>query len=249
MEYSFLASYLLIIFALWYSRREQFGLEKAILTNSILAMVQLGLLGYALVYLFKIEHPSLLFFVLLGMVTFGAYTARKRTPLGDEGFKIAFYTLGAAAGIVFASMMAFGVIHMVPNEMIPIGGMIIGNALNVYTQSIERFKGEVKNTIETIEGMIALGAPLKEALGFASKASVKAAMIPTLNMLQTVGIIHIPGITTGMLLAGADPLKAVSYQLAVMYMMVAVALLSALFSVLFSYRFIFGAVFNAKPVP
>lgn len=138
---------------------------------------------------------------------------------------------------------------MVPHEMIPVGGMIIGNALNVYTQSVERFKGEVKNTVETIEGMIALGAPLKEALSFASRASVKAAMIPTLNMLQTVGIIHIPGITTGMLLAGADPLKAVSYQLAVMYMMVAVSLLAAAFTVMFSYRSIFGAVFSAKLVP
>lgn len=50
------------------------------------------------------------------------------------------------------------VIHMVPHEMIPIGGMIIGNALNVYTQSTERFRAEVKNTIETIEGMAALGS-------------------------------------------------------------------------------------------
>ncbi len=246
MQYSFLASYALIIFALWYSRKEHFGLEKQILTNSILAMLQLGLLGYALVYLFKISHPSLLFFVLLGMVLFGAYTAKKRSPLGDHSFRIAFYTLGASSGIVFASMMAFGVIHMVPHEMIPVGGMIIGNALNVYTQSIERFKGEVKNTIETIEGMIALGSPLKEALSFAAKASVKAAMIPTLNMLQTVGIIHIPGITTGMLLAGANPLKAVSYQLAIMYMMVAVSLLAAAFSVLFSYRYIFTSLFS-KP--
>lgn len=244
MQYSFLASYALIIFALWYSRHEHFGLEKQILTNSILAMVQLGLLGYVLVYLFKITHPSLLFFVLLGMVTFGAYTAKKRTPLGEESFKIAFLTLGASSSIVFFSMLTFGVIHMIPNEMIPVGGMIIGNALNVYTQSIDRFKGEVKNTLETIEGMIALGAPLKEALSFASKAAVKASMIPTINMLQTVGIIHIPGITTGMLLAGADPLKAVSYQLAVMYMMVAVSLLAALFSVLFSYRIIIHTTFK-----
>lgn len=244
MQYSFLASYALIIFALWYSRHEHFGLEKQILTNSILAMIQLGLLGYALVYLFKISHPSLLLFVLLGMITFGAYTAKKRTPLGEESFTIAFLTLGVSTGIVFISMMAFGVIHMVPHEMIPIGGMIIGNALNIYTQSIERFRAEVKNTIETIEGMVALGAPLKEALASASKSSVKASMIPTLNMLQTVGIIHIPGITTGMLLAGADPLNAVSYQLAVMYMMVAVSLLAALFSVLFSYPIIIRAAFK-----
>jgi len=69
-------------------------------------------------------------------------------------------------------------------------------------------------------------------------------LIPTINSLQTVGIIHIPGITTGMLLAGADPLMAVSYQLAVMYMMVAVALFSALFSILFSYRIIIGSAFT-----
>lgn len=249
MEYSFLASYALIMFALWYSRHEQFGLEKQILTNSILAMFQLGVLGYALVYLFKIEHPSLLFFVLLGMITFGAYTATKRTPLQDGGFKIAFLALGISSAIVFLSMMVFGVIHMVPHEMIPIGGMIIGNALNVYTQSIERFRADVKNTIEIIEGMVALGAPLKEALRFASKSAVRSSIIPTLNMLQTVGIIHIPGITTGMLLAGADPLQAVSYQLAVMYMMVAVALLSALFSVSFSYKKIIGSAFLAKPTP
>lgn len=246
MEYSFLASYLLIIFALWYSRREQFGLEKMILANSLLAMVQLGLLGYALVYVFKMQHPLWLFWVLLGMVTFGAYTAKKRSPLGKESFKIAFLSLGASFVIVFGSMMAFGVIHLIPHEMIPIGGMIIGNALNVYTQSIERFRAEVKNTLETIEGMIALGAPMKEALSFASKASVKASMIPTLNMLQTVGIIHIPGITTGMLLAGADPLKAISYQLAVMYMMVAVALLSAVFSVLFSYKVIIASAVSKE---
>ena len=244
MQYSFLVSYALIVFALWYSRREHFGLEKQILTTSLLAMVQLGLLGYALVYLFKIQHPSLLFFVLLGMVTFGAYTAKKRSPLGNHSFRIAFYTMGASSGIVFLSMMGFGVIHLVSHEMIPIGGMIIGNALNVYTQSIERFKGEVKNTVETIEGMVALGAPLKVALSFASKASVKASMIPTLNMLQTVGIIHIPGITVGMLLAGADPFKAVSYQLAVMYMMVAVSLLAAVFSVNFSHKTIFEAVYG-----
>ncbi len=246
MQYSFLASYLLILFALWYSRREHFGLEKTILTNSVLAMIQLGVLGYALVYLFQVQYPPLLFFVLLGMVLFGAWTARKRTPLGEKSFKIALYAIGSSSAIVFVSMMAVGVIHMVPHEMIPIGGMIIGNALNVYTQSTERFRGEVKNTILTIEGMAALGAPLKEALSFASKASVKASMIPTLNSLQTVGIIHIPGITTGMLLAGADPLMAVSYQLAVMYMMVTVALLSAVFSILFSYRVIIGAAFASN---
>lgn len=246
MEYSFLASYLLIILALWYSHKEQFGLEKQIMQNSLLAMVQLALLGYGLVYIFQIDHPVFLIMILLGMILFGAYTAKNRSPLGKHGFKVAFLALSASSSLVYISMMCVGVIHLVPHEMIPIGGMIIGNALNVYTQTIERFKGEVGNTIESIEGEIALGATLKQALHNPSRTSVKSAMIPTLNMLQTVGIIHIPGITVGMLLAGADPLKAVSYQIAIMYMMVAVSLLTGFFTTRFGYKHIISTLYEKR---
>lgn len=67
------------------------------------------------------------------------------------------------------------------------------------------------------------------------KQSIKSALIPTINSLHTVRIIHIPGITTGMLLAGAKPLEAVSYQLVIMYMMVAVALFAAVITLNFVY--------------
>jgi len=64
--------------------------------------------------------------------------------------------------------------------------------------------------------------------------AIKAALIPVNNMLQTIGVVAIPGITTGMLLAGADPLKAVSYQIVIIYMLVSINLFSALFgSILF----------------
>ena len=246
MQYAFLASYGLIIFALWYSHKEKLGLEQTIFKNSLLAMIQLGVLGYALLYLFKIENPLPLLDILCGMILFGAYTAKNRSPLGAKGFTIALASLSCSTGLVYLSMMAVGVIHLVPHEMIPIGGMIIGNALNVYTQTVERLKGEVGNTLDMIEGRIALGATLKEALAHASKKSVKSAMIPTLNMLQTVGIIHIPGITVGMLLAGANPLSAISYQLAIMYMMVAVSLLTGLFTTRFAYKAIIPSLQDEK---
>jgi putative ABC transport system permease protein len=244
VEYPFLASYVLILIALWYSQKEGFGLEKQIINNSLLAMVQLALLGYALLYIFEIQNTIFLFALLLAMTLFGAFTAKNRSPLGKNGFKVAFLTLASSSGLVFISMLSVGVIHLLPHEMIPIGGMIIGNALNVYTQTIERFKGEVANTIESIEGEIALGATLKQALQNPSRTSVKSAMIPTLNMLQTVGIIHIPGITVGMLLAGADPLKAVSYQIAIMYMMVAVSLLTGYFTTRFGYKYIISTLYE-----
>lgn len=242
MQYSFLASYVLILGALWYSYQQHLGLEKQLMVRSLLAMVQLVLLGYGLVYLFGSDDGRIVVGVLIAMVMFATWTAHRRSGLGHRGWWIALQSLGLSFVLIFGSMWILGVIGSKANEMIPIGGMILGNALNVYTQSIERFRAEVRNTLPMIEGMSALGAPLHEALRGASHASIKASMIPTLNMLQTVGIIHIPGITVGMLLAGASPLSAIGYQLAIMYMMVAIALVCAWASVTFSYRWIIASI-------
>lgn len=62
------------------------------------------------------------------------------------------------------------------------------------------------------------------------KKATKASLLPTINQLETVGIVHIPGVTVGMLLAGADPLHAVSFQLVIMFMMVAIAMFTAIFA-------------------
>ena len=72
---------------------------------------------------------------------------------------------------------------------------------------------------------------------FAKKEAIKASLIPVNNMLQTIGVVAIPGITTGMLLAGAEPMKAISYQLVIIYMLVSVNLFSAIFSISFLLKF------------
>ncbi len=242
MEYKFLASYILILIALYFSYREKLGLEKTILINSIRALLQLAALGYLLFFIFKLKNPLALTIILVFMVIFAAWTGQRRVKLADKGFLTAFQVIFLASFIVISSLLLMGIITFEPNQIIPVGGMVIGNSLNVYTLAIDRMKGETKNTLDIIEGIVALGGSLKEAFYFVRKKSLKAALIPILNSLQTVGIIHIPGITTGMLLAGADPFEAVSYQLAIMYMMVAVALFTGLFSINFGYKKIIRTV-------
>jgi putative ABC transport system permease protein len=134
-------------------------------------------------------------------------------------------------------MILTGLISTKPNEFIPIGGMIIGNSLNSFTLSIERFKREIDIQKDLIENYIALGASIKQAYFDMQKQSIKSSLIPTINMLQTIGIVAIPGITTGMLLAGADPLTAISYQLIIIYMLVSINLFSALFGIMFYIKF------------
>jgi len=242
LEYKFLFSYLLILVALYYSYKEKLGIEKTLFINSIRAFIQLLFLGYILLFIFRIENPIFLAGILLFMVLFASFTAQRRVKLYTGGYTVAFMSIFLASAIVIASLLLMGIINMKPNQLIPVGGMVIGNALNVYTLTVDRLKGEVGNTLDIIENIIAIGGKLSDAFYFIKKKAIKAALIPMINMLQTVGIIHIPGITTGMLLAGTDPLEAVSYQLAIMYMMVAVALFTGIFSVNFSYKKIIETV-------
>ena len=235
MEFKFILSYVLILIALYYSFKEKLGVEKELLYSSIRAFIQLLILGYTLHYIFKINNPIGLILILCFMVIFAGWTAQRRVNLVENGYLKAIISIGLSSFLVLFSLIAIEVISFEPNEIIPVSGMIVGNSLSVYTLTVDRFKGEIGSKIDVIENIVALGTTLKQALYVMKKQSIKSALIPTINSLHTVRIIHIPGITTGMLLAGAKPLEAVSYQLVIMYMMVAVALFAAVITLNFVY--------------
>ncbi|WP_028950084.1 ABC transporter permease [Sulfurihydrogenibium subterraneum] len=241
LEYKFLFAYILILISVYISYKEKIGLEKEILINSIRAFIQLLILGYALIFILKLSNVFELFGILFIMVIFAVYTAVKRVSIYD-GIKIAFLSVFLSSFIIIGTLILTGVLSLKANEIVPIGGMIIGNSLNAYTQTIERFRSDVKNNVDLIENLIALGLPLKEAFRFQIKNSIKAALIPILNNLQTLGIIWIPGITAGMVLAGANPIHAVFFQLVIMFSMVAVAVLTSYFATNLSYKKILWSI-------
>jgi putative ABC transport system permease protein len=241
IEYKFLFAYVLILISVYISYREKIGLEKEILINSIRAFIQLLILGYALIFILKLSNVFELFGILFVMIVFAVYTAVKRVSIHD-GVNIAFLSIFLSSFIIIGTLVLTNVLSLKANEIIPIGGMIIGNSLNAYTQTIERFKSDVKNNVDLIENLIALGLPLKEAFRFQIKNSIKAALIPILNNLQTLGIIWIPGITAGMVLAGANPIHAVFFQLVIMFSMVAVAVLTSYFATNLSYKKILWSI-------
>jgi len=230
MNYSFLISFILVLIPLIYAYKTNLGIEKNLIINSIRAFIQLLALGYFLIYIFKIENIFILSGVLFLMVLYSSYLAKNRV---NTNFLVPFLTILLSTFLVLGIMVLLGLITTKPNEFIPIGGMIIGNALNTFTLSIERFKREIDIQKELIEGYIAVGASIKQAYFEMKKQAIKASLIPTINMLQTIGLVAIPGITTGMLLAGADPLTAISYQLVIIYMLVSINLFSSLFGVSF----------------
>jgi len=226
-------SFILVIIPCVITYKLKIGIEKEILKNSIRALLQLTALGFVLGFLFKIQNPLFYIPVVLFMLLYSSYIAKKRT---NYSYKAAFFSLSLATLIILTILVAFKIISLKPNEFIPIAGMIIGNALNTYTLTIERLKREIELQRELIEAFIAIGARYSDALKIMQKEAIKAALIPVNNMLQTIGVVAIPGITTGMLLAGASPLKAVSYQIVIIYMLVSINLFSSLFGSYFYIR-------------
>lgn len=224
MELHFLLSYLLVLIAVTYSFFKKLELEKEIIINSIRALVQLFLLGLFLSFIFAFEGIWYYLIIFCVMLAFGAYTAYKLVGY----FLQAFIALGVSATSVLGVLVLLQIISLRPNEIIPIGGMIIGNALNVYTLFVERYKSEIRQKQNLIEQYLALGLCNETALIDIDKMSLKASLIPIMNTMQTVGIIHIPGIMAGMIIAGAEPMNAVMYQVVIMYMILATALFSAL---------------------
>jgi putative ABC transport system permease protein len=234
MNFSLIAiSFILVLIPSIITYRLKIGIEKEILKNSIRALIQLTILGFVLGFLFKIKNPVFYIPVVLFMLLYSSYIAKKRT---SYSFKTAFFSLSLSTIIILSILIFLKIISLKPNEFIPIAGMIIGNALNTYTLTIERLKREIELQKELIEAFIAIGAKYSDALKIMQKEAIKAALIPVNNMLQTIGVVAIPGITTGMLLAGASPLKAVTYQIVIIYMLVSINLFSSLFGSLFFIR-------------
>ena len=226
-------SFILVLIPLIISYRKKIGIEKELFFNSIRAFLQLTALGFILGFLFKIKNPLFYVPIVLIMLLYSSYIAKNRS---NFSFKAAFYSLTLSTGIILFTLILLNIISLKPNEFIPIAGMIIGNSLNTYTLTIERIKRELVLQKELIEAFVAIGAEIKDAYKIMQRQAIKAALIPVNNMLQTIGVVAIPGITTGMLLAGASPLKAVSYQIVIIYMLVSINLFSALFGSLFYIR-------------
>ncbi len=241
-NYTFLASFALVAISLLYSYKEGLGIEKKIAIGSITALFQLLILGFVLSFLFSFQSLFYYVFVWLFMCIYAAFISKNRAKLQDGGFVISFLVVAASSFCVLSLLLLIGAISLKAREIIPLAGMVTGNALNVYTQFVDRLKGEAKNRIAEIEGKAALGASLPESLSEAVKAASRASMMPTLNTLQTVGFIHIPGVTVGMILAGAEPMKAVSFQLVIMFMMVSVAMFSAVFGKVLLVKKILGSI-------
>ncbi|MEN4699515.1 iron export ABC transporter permease subunit FetB [Pantoea agglomerans] len=241
---SLLLSLTLVAIALLISQKEKLGMSKDILWSVFRAIIQLVIVGFVLKSIFDVNNSWLTVLTVL-MVLFicvnAAINARKRGRNIDNAFTISFVAIFSGTVITLTILVLSGAIAFVPMQVIPITGMIAGNAMVAvglcYSNLNQRFSDNQQKIME----MLSLGASVKLASGRIIADSIRTAMMPTVDAAKTVGLVSLPGMMSGLIFAGIDPLKAIKYQIMVTFMLIGTASLSTIIAVYLSYRRFYNA--------
>lgn len=210
---SLIFSFVLVLFAISISYKEKLGLEKDILWAMLRMVVQLIIVGYVLTYIFQIDSIIVTAVIMIFMIINAAYNADKRADKIPNAFKISLTAIvvGVVASIVV--LVISGSIQFVPAQIIPITGMLVGNAMSVIGLSFRNLNNEFSKAQQEVNERLALGASIKLASTDILRESIKGSLQPTIDSARTVGLVLLPGMMVGMMLAGAVPLSAIMYQI------------------------------------
>jgi putative ABC transport system permease protein len=219
------------------------GLGRRLLLASVRTVVQLLLVGYVLTAVFGSGHWA----AVLGMGTvmmLAAARAGIRRP--SRTFSGAF--LDAVVTLLLTSLAVTttvtGVIIGVEpwyqaRYFIPLLGMVLGNGLTGVSLGLDAVLANLTERRHLVEADLALGATAWEAARPHVQDAVRRGMIPIINSMMVVGLVSLPGMMTGQILAGADPLEAVKYQIVVMFMVAAATALGTIGVVMLAVRRLF----------
>lgn len=214
-------------------------LERETVIALIRGIVQITAVGSILVLLLKGPAWTSIF-LLVGMMVVAAKMSAGRSKGLPRSFLVSLYAITAGAGSVIALMSWAGVIDSRITSLVPIGSMLIANAMNTNSLVLNRFRSEVESHTGLIETGLALGADSRESVRPYVQFSVQSSLIPAIDSLRSLGIVWIPGLMAGMLLSGARPIYAAIYQFVIISMILSSSGLTALVSSLL----IRGSVFS-----
>ncbi|CCD35721.1 YbbM seven transmembrane helix protein [Candidatus Paraburkholderia kirkii UZHbot1] len=220
------------------------GLERRLLVAAIRTIVQLLLIGYVLGWVFAFDCWYVVLPLMVLMTAIAGLTASDRGRRSYAGQRAdSILSIWGSSWLIGA----FGLFVVIrihpwyePQYAIPILGMILGNTLTGVSLGIERMTEELTAGRATVEMSLALGATRWEAAQAPTRNAVRAGMIPTLNQMAVVGLVSLPGMMTGQVLAGQSPLQAVRYQIVIMFLIAAASGLGVVAAVVMTYRRLFS---------
>jgi len=233
-----LLSLILVVFVIFLSFKFRLQLEREIAAATFRSVVQLMAVVMVIAAVFQSGNLLLVLLVLAVMVVIAAETSAKRVEGINKPFIVTFSAIAAGSGIALLFLVLLGVIPIEPEFLIPVGSMTIGGCMIICSLAMNRFSAEIKAHYNEIETALCLGATQEEAIRPFLGESVKAALIPSIDRLKTLGIVVLPGTMAGMIISGVDPIWAAEYQLVIMFLLLGSGCITALIATTLTQKYL-----------
>ncbi len=235
--------YLLLLLVLYVLSKAKIKESKLLFIGSIRMTVQLFLAGIILTEIFKMDKWYFTVIYLMVMITFSSRRIFKLNKYLNVKFKI--YIVGSIGlSVIFLIIFFVGYVLKVdvlnPQYTIPISGMIVGSTMNGIMLGLKGFKNTLEKSKLEIKTLINLGVTPKKILKPYVNDAIEMAMIPTLNSMVSIGLITLPGMMTGQILAGTLPITAIMYQISIMIMLCTSVTISIFGSMNLGYKTLFN---------
>ncbi|ANU26635.1 ABC transporter permease [Planococcus versutus] len=229
-----------VLIPLLLSKTLKLGLEKDTIIATLRSIVQLLAVGYVLKFVF--DSDSLIYiFMMVGLMVVAATHNAQKKGAAIQGIttKVAV-TLISVEVLTQGILLGFNITPATAQYIIPISGMVIGNSMVLSILFLNRFTAEVESNQDQTELILSLGGTPKQAIHRQLITSIKASMIPTIESQKTVGLVQLPGMMSGQIIAGADPIQAVQFQLLIMFLLLTTAAVTSVMLGFLSYPTLFN---------
>jgi putative ABC transport system permease protein len=238
---SLLLASTLVVISILFSYYKKLKLEKEIIIGTVRAVIQLVAVGYVLEYIFGLKSPVFTTLLILFMIFNASYNAAKRGKGIKGAVLISFISITAGTVLTLSVLVFSGAIKYEPYQIIPVGGMIISNAMVALGLSFKNMTNEFKSKREEVETKLSLGADTFTSSSEIIMNSIRTGMIPTIDSSKTLGIVTLPGMMTGLILGGVSPVIAIRYQIMVTFMMLSTTAIASFSACYLSYRKFFNS--------
>ena len=222
------------------------GLQRRLAIASARTVIQLLLIGLVLKWIFGTRHLAAIVGLMVLMSLIAGVAAVHRTDRRYPGIWLTSLTATLLSSWLVLAIALTGIIppsawrQSTAQYAIPLMGMILGNTLNGISLGLDRLGEELGTRRGEVELRLSLGATRWQAALPAVRTAIRTGMIPIINSMMVVGLVSLPGMMTGQILAGAEPMAAVRYQIVIIFLIAASTALGTTGAVLLGFLCLFN---------
>ncbi|MBV7390384.1 MULTISPECIES: ABC transporter permease [Enterococcus] len=225
---SLFIAFALVLIAVFISMREKLDLSKDILFSITRAIIQLVIVGFVLKYIFQVDNTILTSLMSLFIVLNASWNAHRRNPNQHKKFFHSLLAIFVSTYVTLGVLLLAGAINFIPSQIVPITGMIASNSMIAIGLCYRNMQAKFQDQRQQILEKLALGATIKQSSQDILRHSIKTAMQPTIDSAKTVGLVSLPGMMSGLIFAGVDPVHAIKYQIMVTFMLLSTTSLGSI---------------------